>query len=159
MVLETILGGLGGAVARLATSWFKYRDDKDQRAHEFRMTQLQLDIDAARAKQQLDLTHVQGDIARDVATMSAYQEALRATGGPATGWVAAFSGLIRPLLTVWWCLFLYSAYKAILISVALADSVPLTQMASVILTDFDAGVVSSMIGFWFVDRALGKPGK
>jgi hypothetical protein len=39
---------------------------------------------------------------------------------------------------------------------ALKSEPELSKVAGVVMTDFDAAVVASMIGFWFVDRAIRK---
>lgn len=70
-------------------------------------------------------------------------------------WVDALSSPVRPVLTYWWCLVLYSLHKAVLVGVGLSERLGMAQLAPVLLlTDFDRSVVASIIGFWFTDRAL-----
>jgi hypothetical protein len=152
-----LLGMLGGGIFRLIpfiVDLFKQKGDRD---HEYRMTQLQLEIDKARASQQIDLAHAQAEIASNVADMQALVEAIKAQAAP-TGikWVDALNSSVRPILTYWWCLGLYSTHKAILVYVAITTNQTLMTMAPILLTDFDRGVVGSIFGFWFVDRSLRK---
>jgi hypothetical protein len=123
--------------------------------HEYRMTLLQLEIDKARADQQIDLVHAQGAIAADTAEMAAMVQALKAQGAASgVGWVDALSASVRPVLTFWWCLGLYTAYKAITVAVALRADAGLETLAPVLMTDFDQAVIGSIVSFWFVDRSL-----
>jgi hypothetical protein len=150
-----LLGLLAGNVFRLLPELLKLLATRRDADHEYRMTELQLRIDQARATQALDLVHAQGVAAADSAEWQAWAEALRGQGVP-TGlkWVDALSSTVRPVLTYWWCLVLYSTHKALLVAVGLQERLALAQLAPLMLTDFDRSVVASIIGFWFTDRAL-----
>lgn len=152
-----LLGLLGGALARLAPEAVKAWTAKGDRAHELEMTRLQLEIDRARAAAQLDLAHAQAAAATDSAELAALAEALRAQG-QATGvrWADALSATVRPVLTYWWCLGLYTAYKAVAVAVAVRSGAPLEALAALLVTEFDRAAIGSMLGFWFLDRALRK---
>jgi hypothetical protein len=155
-----LLSMLGGGVFRLlpeVIGLFKAKGDRD---HEFRMTTLQLQIDQARAQQQLDLTHAQAAIAADAAEMQTLAETIKAQAQPTgIGWIDALSSSVRPVLTYWWCLILYTAYKAITIATAAQGGATLGDIAPLLVTDFDRAVIGSIFAFWFVDRALRKIGK
>lgn len=150
-LLSLVFGGL----LRLAPELLKLVTARDDRAHELQMTQLQLQIDAARATQQLDLANAQGAIAANAAEMRAMLEALRGQGAPSgIKWVDALSASVRPVLTYWWCMGLYTAYKVIAVAVAIDAGPSLEQIAPVLVTEFDRAVIGSMFAFWFVDRSL-----
>lgn len=155
-MIELLSLALGG-VLRLAPELFKMFGAKRDADHEFRMTELQLQIDRERAQQNLDLVHAQGAIAADSAEMMAMVEALKAQAVP-TGvkWVDALSASVRPILTYWWCLFLYTIYKAVTISLAIASGASLATLAGLLVTEFDRSVIGSIFAFWFVDRSLRK---
>ena len=150
-----LLGLLAGGVFRLLPELLKLLATRRDADHEYRMTELQLRIDQARATLALDLVHAQGAVAADSAELQVWAEALRGQGAP-TGlkWVDALSSTVRPVLTYWWCLVLYSSHKAVLVAVGLQERLALAQLAPLMLTDFDRSVVASIIGFWFTDRAL-----
>jgi hypothetical protein len=150
-----LLGMIGGGVFRLLPEVLKAFNARRDADHEYRMTELQLRIDQARAGQALDLVHAQGAVASDAAELRAWAEAVKGQGAP-TGvqWVDALSATVRPVLTYWWCLVLYTVHKAVLVGVGLGERLGLAQLAPVVLTDFDRSVVASIIGFWFTDRAL-----
>jgi hypothetical protein len=148
-------GGLGGLL-RLVPELFKLLTDKHDRDHEYRMTQLQLEIDKARAQQGIDLVHAQGEVAVQTSEMQAYLEAIRGQGQD-TGvpWIDALSKSVRPVITYWW-MSLFTAYKtSTLIAVCLAWT-SLDDFILKLWTTNDAGVLSMILGFWFVDRSLLK---
>ena len=150
-----LLGMIGGGVFRLLPEVLKAFNTRRDADHEYRMTELQLRIDQARATQALDLVHAHGAAAADSAELQAWAEAVRGQGaGTGLKWVDALSSTVRPVLTYWWCLVLYSLHKAVLVGVGLSERLGLAQLAPVLLTDFDRSVVASIIGFWFTDRAL-----
>lgn len=150
-----ILGLVFGGVLRLVPEVLKLFTAKADRAHELAMTQIQLEIDRARSQQQIDLAHAQGAIAADTAEMAAMVEALRAQATPSgVAWVDALSSLVRPVLTFWWCMVLYTAYKGVTIAVAVQAGVTLAALAPILVSDFDQAVIGSIFAFWFVDRSM-----
>ena len=150
-----LLGLVAGGIFRLLPELLKHLASRRDADHEYRMTELQLRIDQARAAQALDLVHAQGAMAADTAELQAWAEAVKGQGaGIGVPWVDALSATVRPVLTYWWCLVLYSAHKVVLIGVGLSERLGLAQLAPLLLTDFDRSVVASIIGFWFTDRAL-----
>jgi hypothetical protein len=150
-----LLGLVAGGVFRLLPELLKHLASRRDADHEYRMIELQLRIDQARAAQALDLVHAQGAMAADTAELQAWAEVVKGQGaGIGVRWVDALSATVRPVLTYWWCLVLYSTHKAVLIGVGLSERLGLAQLAPLLLTDFDRSVVASIIGFWFTDRAL-----
>ena len=150
-----LLAMLGGGILRLAPEVLKLFTARDDRAHELEMTKLQLQIDQARATQQIDLVHAQGAIAADAAEMGSMVEALKAQATPSgIKWVDALSSSVRPILTYWWCLILYTAAKAIGVVVAIQHGAALADLVPLLVTEFDRSVIGSIFAFWFVDRSL-----
>lgn len=159
-MLFEILSLAGGAVTRLLPEVFGALKARRENDHEYRMTQLQLQIDQARATQAIDLAHAQASIAQAQADMAAMVEALRSANTP-TGipLVDAVNSTVRPFLTYWWCVVLYTAAKVIQIVVATQGHADLASFAGIVMTEFDRSCVGSIIGFWFVDRSLRKAGR
>lgn len=150
-----LLSMVFGGALRLLPEVLKLFSAKRDQAHELEMTKLQLEIDRSRAGQQLDLVHAQGAVAADAAEMTAMVEALKAQSAPSgVGWIDGLSASVRPVLTYWWCLVLYTAYKAIAVLVALQGGATLAALAQLLVTEFDRMVISSIFSFWFVDRSL-----
>lgn len=143
-----------GGVLRLVPEVIKYFNEKADREHEFRMTQLQLQIDSARATQQIDLVHVQGDAAEQAAQMQAYVEAIKGqmqlTGNK---FVDGLNMLVRPTMAYYF-LTLYGIYKAALLGVALSSGSGLSAAVMACYDDNDKAIFGSMIDFWLVGRVF-----
>jgi hypothetical protein len=153
----SLLAMLGGGIFRLLPEIFAFFKARDDRAHEITMTELQLKIDQARATQQIDLANAQGAIAANSAEMAGMMEALKAQATlTGVAWADALSSSVRPVLTYWWCLVLYTTAKVISIIVAFQASTTLEQFAPILVTQFDQSIIGSIFAFWFVDRALRK---
>lgn len=154
-ILSLLGGGLGG-VLRLVPEILKLFTEKGDRDHEYRMTQLQLEIDKARAQQQIDLTHAQGQEAMGVAEMNAYLEAIKGQG-QMTGvpWIDAVNQSVRPFLTYWW-MTLFTVYKISTLVMLANSSATMAQFVDAMWTVQDAGILAMILGFWFVDRSIRK---
>lgn len=152
--LLTIFGGGAGGLLRFVPEVFKFFTDKSDKDHEFRMSELQLQIDQARAGQQIDLAHVQGDIAQQAADSQALIEAVKAQASP-TGvkWVDALNASVRPIITYWW-MVLFTVYKIANITAVCLHWQGLDDFITRLWTIQDAGILSMLLGFWFVDRAM-----
>lgn len=154
--LLTLLGGGLGGLLRFVPEILKLFTEQKDRDHEFRMTQLQLDIDKGRAQQALDLVHAQGANAVASGEMEAFIAAIKAQGQP-TGipWVDALNQSVRPVITYWW-MALFTVYKlATIVAACLAWS-SLDDFIVKLWTPQDAGILAMILGFWFVDRSLRK---
>lgn len=155
--LLTMLGGSLGGVLRFIPEILKLFQEGKDREHEYRMTQLQLQIDQARATQAIDLAHAQGEVAQQSGELQAYIEAIKGQGTPTgVGWVDALSASVRPVITYWW-LSLFTVYKIAFIVAACLQWTTLDDFITKLWTEQDAGMLSLIIGFWFCDRAIKKP--
>lgn len=153
----TLLSMLGGGLLRFLPFMVEFFKQKHEAEHEFRMAELQLKIDQARAAQQIDLAHAQAEIATTAGELQAWNSGIESQGKP-TGvpWVDAVSATVRPFLTYYWCVGLYGAGKAIQVVVAFNTGTPLAGYVEILITEFDQQVIGSMLAFWFVDRSLRK---
>ena len=152
-----LLSMLFGGVFRLlpeVLGFFKKRTDND---HEYRMTQLQLDIDKNRASQQLDLVHANAEMQDNAMDFQALMDAIKGQS-VVTGikWIDGLSSSVRPILTYWWCMVLYTSYKLVLLYSLLNSHADLVTIAAQLITEFDRSILGSIFAFWFVDRALRK---
>jgi hypothetical protein len=135
---------------------FKLFTDQRDRDHEYRMTQLQLDIDKARAAQAIDLAHATSEAAQATSEMQAYIEAIKGQGQMSgVPWVDALNQSVRPVVTYWW-MSLFTVYKIATIVAACLAWTSLDDFLTKMWTAQDAGVLSMILGFWFVDRAIRK---
>jgi hypothetical protein len=152
-VLSLVFGG----VLRLVPEWFKLWDKQKERDHERVMFDMQLEADKLRSKLRIDEVREATEAATAAGELAAMQEAFRSqavpTGFPFLDWL---NSSVRPILTYWWCIVLYTGYKILLMDAALKSGATLEVMAKTIMTDFDLAVMASIVGFWFVDRSIRK---
>lgn len=155
--METLLGGLFGGVFRMLPELLKWLDRKDERKHELSMFDKQLEADKLRGQQAQLLADTQAESALAASEIQALIAATEAQG-TVTGvkWVDAINALMRPVITFWWVIVLYTsaliAQFTTLIGSGMANAAALLQLWG---TD-EKAIVFSIISFWFVDRSLRK---
>jgi hypothetical protein len=154
----TILGTLLGGLFRLAPEWLKYLNGKQDRAHEVAMFDKQLEADKVRAASAKDQALINQETTLGGAEITAIIEATKAQGQQ-TGvkWVDAINALVRPVLTFWWAIILYTiALAAEFYALVYISNVPKVDAVLQLWGADEKAIVASIISFWFVDRALRK---
>tara|TARA_R110000823_G_C15905225_1_gene497286 strand:+ start:771 stop:1241 length:471 start_codon:yes stop_codon:yes gene_type:complete len=150
-----LLSLLGGGVLRLFPSVLEFFTKKRDLEHELLLLDRQMDLEKLRWQFKSE----EIKLVSEAQTESEWAKALPAAQQTViTGlkWIDAMNASVRPILTYWWCLGLYTVYKFITVFVAIEGGAALLEVASVLVTDFDRSVIGSIIGFWFLDRALRK---
>lgn len=153
-----ILGLLGGAVTRLfpAVMGF-FKEGRDLKYELLRMDK-EVALENLRATNREHEITLSSQAAIDSSWAGGLVEALKSqTQITGDKWLDRINVSVRPILTYWWCIVLYTANKTILTIVAFQEGVALSAFSPIIYTEFDRAIVGSIIGFWFVDRALRKP--
>lgn len=150
-----ILSLVFGGVLRLVPEFLKLVTAKRDQEHEYRMTNLQLEIDKARSALKIDEVHAGATAAEQAGWAQALQDAIKGQAVP-TGvpWVDALSSSVRPVLTYWHCLILYTGVKVAMGYLAWQAGVSVPNAVVQGFTEFDRALVGSMVSFWFVDRSL-----
>lgn len=154
----TLLGTLFGGLFRLAPEVLKFMDKKNERQHELDMLDKQIEADKLKAQAAQQLAETQGATALGLADVQAIVAATQAQATQ-TGikWVDGASALVRPLLTYWWCVILYTAALAAeMYALIFVTKLPAYQAILSVWGEDEKAIVSSIISFWFVDRALRK---
>ena len=153
-LMTTLMGGGMGALMRLIPEVLKLFSQKKDMDHEYRMTHLQLEIDQARATQDIDKLYANQSLEAVKGEMAAYTVALKSQG-TITGvkWIDGLNQSVRPVLTYWWQA-LFTLYKVCSIIVAWRTLETFNDFTTAIWTADDAGILSMILGFWFVDRAM-----
>ena len=150
MTVLSLIGGALGGLMRLLPEVFKLFTLKRDQDHEYKMSELQLKIDAARASMEIDKVHANQTLAAIQGEMTAYIEALKGQGKMSgIKWIDGLNQSVRPILTYWW-MILFTVHK--LYTIAMAKG--LDDMLAKVWTENDAGILSMILGFWFVDRAI-----
>lgn len=158
-MVETLFGTLFGGLFRLAPEFLKWMDRKDERKHELAMFDKQLEADRQRADAAQHLAQTQADAQIGAAEIQAIIEATKAQGQQ-TGikWVDAINSLMRPAITFWWVIFLYSAALAAQYIAVIGGGADYIQAVLKLWGPDEKAIVASIISFWFVDRSLRKGG-
>jgi hypothetical protein len=150
MIAESLLGGIFGGLLRLAPEAFKFFDRKGERSHELAM--LNKEMEFARVRGEIEMHKVEANIS--MSELNAIGVAIQEQGETArsAGWfVAALSALVRPLVT-YWIVALYSLHKIATLSMAYDANGDWRQVMLTNWTPDDAGMLSMILGFYFVGR-------
>lgn len=155
-VISFVFGGL----FRLAPEILKWMDRKYERKHELDMLDKQMEADRLRVEMNIKQIEAEAEVILGKAEIDAIIEATRAQGQRSgVKWVDGLNSLMRPLITFWWVIVLYSGALGIQFYALVWKFHESPAVA--ILTVFGAqekAIALSIIGFWFVDRAIRKGG-
>lgn len=157
-----LIGLLFGGLSRLAQHWMELREKDKERSHEAVMYDKQIELADKRHVHDVELRQMDAasaDSAAEWEAMRAAVEAQAREAAAAGGWVAQVSASIRPLLTVYHAIILYTANKVALFCIAYSGGLAWAAAFTSIYGSFDQALVGSMVGFWFQDRALRKAGR
>lgn len=159
--IELLVGGIARLLPELTKVW----NSRNEMSHEERMLALQLEVDKARAAMEIAKIESAGNLEVQKATLAAIQAAQTQQMGPfartgvaivdALGGLAdVLSKFVRPVLTYWYCVAGYGAYKAAVYYGLLSSGIAWDSAILQAWTTDDYMVMQSIIGFWFVDRAI-----
>ena len=160
-----LIGLLGGGLMRLFPNIMTFFEKGRDLKYELLRMDKEAELEKTRADNRMHEIAAVNQASVDSSWASGLVEALRAEGSKpplvdaGNWWINLLNGLnssVRPILTYWWCLVLYTTYKFIFIVEGVRMNMPLLDFAPLLVTDFDKTVIGSIIGFWFVDRALRK---
>lgn len=162
-ILSFIFGGL----FRLAPKIIEMREREKDREHERLMFDLQMKADEKRAQLTMQAEEKRAETQQQIAELQALIEGLKTqgqsfqkTGNKVIDFLLAaaefLSATVRPVLTYWYCVIGYGAYKAAALYMILSSGSSVANAVTVLWTPNDHAVMFSIIGFWFVDRAIRK---
>lgn len=162
MVIETILGGAVGALARLAPEVIKAIDRRNERKHEALM--LDKNIEAEKARGVLGMRTE--ELKQDGAQMIAAIEALKASlAGQMTQtgikWVDALTSSVRPILTYGLALPYVLGKSAVFFAMCWSGSFETSAVVAALgatYTGADMAILSGILNFWFLGRVFDKRG-
>lgn len=155
-----LLAGPLGALFRLIPEAFKLWDASNARKHEKEMFELNLKADELRGQREYQAMELRGTHAEAQAEWAAISDAIQAQG-KMTGWkwVDGINQMMRPFLTFWHCIAMYTAFKIVSYLMLVSAGTPALQAMAALYTDVDEAIVLSILSFWFVDRSLRKMGR
>lgn len=142
--------GLLGSIAPMIIHYFQSRQDD---AHELAMRNLDIEAAKAAGAQKIEEIGLQGDV-------DALTAAINAQARPSgVKWVDALSSFIRPFLTLYWCVVVFTAAKIVQLIVLIGNS-PDTEFYKLILQvwfgPFEQQIIGAMFVYWFTPRVFGK---
>jgi len=149
-MLETLLGGVFGGLLRLAPEVFKIFDKRNERAHELRMVEAEMEF----AKVRGEIAMRQADVQLQTAELDAMTQAFKEQSETAknAGWfVSAISALVRPTVTYLF-LALYAAVKVAAYLIAIEQGGNWKDVLTSMWGSDDLAVFNMIISFWFVGR-------
>ena len=156
-MIETLFGTLLGGVFRMAPEVLKWLDRKDERKHELAMVDKQIDADRLKLEAGQKLADTQAEERITLADLQAMIEATKAQAVQ-TGvkWVDALSSLMRPTITFWWVIVLYTGALVAQFLVLVQQGDSGVQAILHLWGPDERAIVASIVAFWFVDRSLRK---
>lgn len=137
-MIEALLGGGLGAVARLAPEVLKFFDRKNERKHELALGDQSLRVAQITGAQKLEQTQVEAQSGQLVAALEALKAGLVGQG-TVTGvkWIDALSSSVRPVVTYGFS-FAYLYHKMVTGTWSPEDTV----------------IFSGILNFWFLGRVF-----
>lgn len=155
-MLTTLFGSLFGGLFRLAPEVIKFLDARADRAHELAMFDKQLEAERLKGNMQLEQINAQAAATISSEELQAMVEATKAQAMKSgIRWVDAISSLMRPLLTFWWAIVLYTvALGAEFYALVYLSNQPMVSAILQLWGEDEKAIVASIMAFWFVDRAL-----
>lgn len=156
-MLESLLGGVFGGVLRLAPEVFKIFDKKNERLHELRMLEAEMEFAKVKGEIAMRQTEAQMTMAEMDTMAEAFKEQSR-TAQAAGKFVAAISALVRPTVTYMF-LGLYAAVKVAAYLIAVQQGGDWKEVLTSMWGADDLAVFNMILSFWFVGRVYERSGK
>jgi hypothetical protein len=152
-----LLGLIFGGVSRLTQHWLDLKDKQAERTHEAIMYEKQIELADKRFVHDSSMRKLEADTAESQAEWAALNTAIESQAKEASnagGWVAKFSAVMRPLLTFYHAIVVYTAVKVALFMVAYTGGIPWSVAVLQVYSEFDKALLGSMVSFYFADRSL-----
>lgn len=158
-MLDTLIGGVLGAITRTVPEVMTFFDKKNERAHELAMADKSIQADTARASSELAQIQIQTQSAQFTGALAALQEAVKGqaqiTGKP---WIDAINMLVRPgvtyiLFSMWTIVKLASLVVLIQLHPDLSS---LARSLQLWWLPDDQTMLAAILNFWFMGRVFDK---
>jgi hypothetical protein len=156
-MFESLIGGLFGGILRLAPEVFKLFDKKNERAHELRMVEAEMEF--AKIRGEIAMRQVEAQMT--MAEMDTMAQAFKEQSETAknAGWfVSAISALVRPMVTYAF-LALYASVKIASFLIAIEQNGNWKEVLVTMWGADDLAVFNMIISFWFVGRVYERSSK
>ena len=154
----TLIGTALGIFSRFLPEILSWLDKRDERKHELAMLEKQIEVDRAQAEMEIAKINAQAEVtlgAKEIEAIIAATKAQAVRTG--IGWVDAINALMRPLITFWWVIILYTAAMAVQFYGLLQHDFSVPAALLTVFGQPEKAIAASIISFWFVDRSLRRP--
>jgi len=140
----SLLGALLGFIGSLVPEVFKIFRDKEDRQHELKIMQLQIEMQKSGNQERLEEIKIGADSAIMSEVYKTYYSGVK--------WVDALNGTVRPILSYAF-FFLYSYIK-----ISAVSSIESIGWVNILMLwgEEDQAIFSGIITFYFGSRALNK---
>jgi len=157
-MVETLLGGLLGGIFRIIPEIMKYLDAKNEREHEIKMTEKQIEFEKIRGAQKMAEIAGAEQAAWNTGALDTLKTSIesqfRLSG---VKWVDALSSLIRPAITIQWVILLYPAVIIAGFFLAIGhDNVSALQALKQVFGPEEKAIVGAILNFWFLSRVFDR---
>jgi hypothetical protein len=164
MLLETVLGGALGGIARLAPEVLKLIDRKNERKHELDLLDKNTEAEKARAAAGQKMAETQADSGQVMTAISALQEALKGQFQPiGNAFIDGLNFSVRPVLTYLiagpYALGKLMVFAALLWTGNSLDAGAVKVALDATYTAADMAIVSGIINFFFLGRVFDRRGQ
>lgn len=149
-MLETLFGGVLGGIFRIAPEIIKWLDRKNERDHELKMLQAEMEFAKIRGEIAMRQTEAQ----MTVAELDAMSEAIKEQGQTARNAgkvIAAISALVRPAVTYAFVIT-YFLVKVAAYLLALDQNGEWKIVLVTMWNKEDMAILTLILTFWFVGR-------
>lgn len=158
-MIETLIGSALGGLFRMVPEFLKWLDRKDERKHELAMFDNQLKADTLKLEAGQKLAELEANKSMGLAEIQGLIAGVQAQAVKSgVRWIDGLSSLMRPIITFWWVIVLYSTAIAAQFIVLLQTGTPGVEAIIRLWGPDEKAIVASIIGFWFIDRSLRKSG-
>ena len=164
MILETVLGGAVGGIARLAPEVLKFFDRKNERKHELSLLDKNTAAEQARAASGLKEIEARADAAQITSAVGALQEALNGQFQPiGNKFIDGLNFSVRPVLTYLiagpYAVGKLAVFIALLWTGHALDASAVQAALAATYTAADMAIVSGIINFFFLGRVFDRRGQ
>lgn len=146
-----IFGALFGGVFRLIPEFLKLWDRKNEREHEIKLGDQQMEMVKLQGSYKMQEVNAQTDIAHMNAIMQVAKAQAQKTG---IKFVDGWNALMRPMITTQWLLLLYPSVLIASFVLSVQDGTPALQALVKVFGPDEKAICSGLFTFWFLDRVI-----
>ena len=137
-----LLGSVLGFTSSTLPSVLGFFEKKQNHKHELALLE-------AKAKYKVSVAHAEAD-GKEAEGLYKHDSTLATHSAK---WVTTFASTCRPVITYLF-LFCYLGAKTVAIVQSYQNGIELHKSIDLIYTEYDAGIMASIISFWFGQRAM-----